>query len=81
LVRKLLYKDYCNIVAVLERFIKDKLFVIWEVYMVKSWCELVIAVLVIVFAAWPIMYSKWILIALGVILAIHSFSCNKCFGK
>jgi hypothetical protein len=47
--------------------------------MCKSWCELVVAILVIVFALWETQYSQWILVALGVILAIHSFACKKCF--
>jgi len=47
--------------------------------MCKSWCELIIAILVVVFALWNTIYSKWILVILGVILAIHSFTCKTCF--
>lgn len=52
--------------------------------MVKSWCELIIAILVIVFAGWPSIlgsYSQWVVVALGIILAIHSFCCKGCFGN
>ena len=48
--------------------------------MCKSWCEFIIAIVVIVFALWTTMYSQWILVIAGIILAIHSFSCKKCFG-
>ncbi len=50
--------------------------------MCKSWCELIIGLVVIVFALWDtMMYSKLILIIAGVILLIHSFMCKKCFGE
>jgi len=50
--------------------------------MCKSWCELIIAIVVIVFG-WPELvnwYNGWILVAAGVVLLIHSFTCKKCFG-
>lgn len=47
--------------------------------MCKSWCELIIAIVVIVFALWQTTYSMWIVVIAGIILAIHSFTCKKCF--
>jgi len=48
--------------------------------MCKSWCELIIAIVIIVFALWDAMaYSKWIVVIAGIVLAIHSFTCKKCF--
>jgi len=43
-----------------------------------SICEVIIGVLVIVFALWLTQYSKWILLILGVALIIHSFACKGC---
>ena len=48
--------------------------------MCKSWCELIIALVVIVFAYWQTTYSQWILIIAGIVLLIHSFMCKKCFS-
>ncbi len=49
--------------------------------MCKSWCELIVAIVVIVFALWDTMaYSKWIVVIAGVVLLIHSFMCKKCFA-
>lgn len=47
--------------------------------MCKSWCELIIALVVIVFSLWQTMYSKWILVIAGIVLLVHSFSCKTCF--
>lgn len=47
--------------------------------MCKSWCELVFGILVIIFALWETTYSKWILVIIGIVLLIHSFTCKKCF--
>lgn len=50
--------------------------------MCKSWCEAIIAIVVIVFALWDTwMYSKWVLVIAGIVLLIHSFTCKKCFGR
>ena len=50
--------------------------------MCKSWCEAIIAVVVIVFAllinTWT--SSQWVLVIAGIILLIHSFTCKKCFS-
>ncbi len=49
--------------------------------MCKSWCELIIAVVVIVFSLWQIPnVSQWILLVAGVLLLIHSFTCKTCFA-
>ena len=48
--------------------------------MCKSWCEAIIAVVVIVFALWQTAYSQWIVVIAGVVLLIHSFTCKKCFS-
>jgi hypothetical protein len=45
---------------------------------IGSVCEIVIGVLIIVFALWSTVYSKWIFILLGVILIVHSFMCKMC---
>ena len=47
--------------------------------MCKSWCELIIALVVIIFALWETTYSKWIIVIAGIVLLIHSFTCKKCF--
>jgi len=48
--------------------------------MCKSWCELIIAMVVIVFALWnTLAWSKWIVVIAGIVLIIHSFTCKKCF--
>ena len=52
--------------------------------MCKSWCEAILAVVIIVFALWPNwigpMASQWIVVIAGIVLLIHSFTCKKCFG-
>ena len=48
--------------------------------MCKSWCEALIALVVIIFVLWETTYSKWILLIAGVVLLIHSFTCKKCFA-
>lgn len=51
--------------------------------MCKSWCELIIALVVIIFALWGAVYAvwgKWVLLIAGVVLLIHSFTCKKCFA-
>ena len=50
--------------------------------MCKSWCEFIVAVVVIVFALWESVYAqfgKWVLIIAGVVLLVHSLTCKKCF--
>ena len=49
--------------------------------MCKSWCEFIIALIVIIFGLWDTwMYSKWIVVIAGIALLIHSFTCKKCFA-
>ena len=48
--------------------------------MCKSWCEGILAIIIIVFAFWSSwQYSQWIIIIAAVLLLIHSFTCKKCF--
>ena len=47
--------------------------------MCKSWCELIVAIVIIVFALWETTYSKWIIVIAAIVLAIHSFTCKMCF--
>ena len=49
--------------------------------MCKSWCEAILAVIIIVFGLWNIpIYSKWVVVIAGIVLLIHSFTCKKCFA-
>jgi len=48
-------------------------------------CQIVLAVVILVFAAWPsqifsIGTSQWIVIVAAILLIVHSLSCNKCDG-
>lgn len=43
-----------------------------------KWCELVIAVIVLVFSFWQTSFSKWVIVAAAVLLALHSFMNCKC---
>ena len=48
--------------------------------MCRSWCEAIIAIVVIVFALWDTWAgAKWVLLIAGIVLLIHSFTCKKCF--
>jgi len=49
--------------------------------MCKSWCELLIGILIVVFAIWETAYSQWVLVVLGIILIGHSFMCKTCHYK
>ncbi|MEK6933585.1 MAG: hypothetical protein AABW75_01780 [Nanoarchaeota archaeon] len=49
--------------------------------MCKSWCELILAVIIIVFAFWQTAVSMWIIVIAGIVLLIHSFTCKTCFAK
>ena len=52
--------------------------------MCKSWCEAILAIIILVFALWPqllgVTVSMWIVVIAAIILLIHSFMCKKCFG-
>ncbi len=43
-----------------------------------SWCEIVLAILIIVFNYWNLAYSRTIVTILAIILIVHSFMCHKC---
>ena len=47
-----------------------------------KWCQLVLAVVILVFAIWPgiVSWSNWVIIVAAVLLIVHSLSCNKCSG-
>ncbi len=53
--------------------------------MVK-WCELIVAIVILVFSLWPTqifspMISMWIVVIAAVLLLIHSFvHCKACCG-
>lgn len=48
--------------------------------MCRSWCEMFISVVVLVFAIWDIpRVSRIFLIVAGVVLFIHSITCRTCF--
>jgi len=47
--------------------------------MCKSWCEAILAIVILVFAFWQTAYSQWIVVIAAVVLLIHSFTCKKCF--
>ena len=49
--------------------------------MIKSTCEAILAIIILVFALWQTVYSDWIVIIAAIILLIHSFTCKKCFVK
>ena len=45
-----------------------------------KWCELVIAIVILVFALWETTYSKWIIVVAAIALLIHSFiKCKYCY--
>lgn len=48
--------------------------------MCKSWCEAIIAIVILIFALWETTFSKWIIVIAAVLLLIHSFTCKKCYG-
>ena len=49
--------------------------------MCKSWCEFIIAVIVIVFTFWQIPgVSQWIVGLAAVGLILHSMTCKSCFA-
>ena len=51
--------------------------------MCKSYCELILAVILLVFAIgfWTWAYTQWIIVIVAIILLIHSFTCKKCFAR
>lgn len=47
--------------------------------MCKSWCDFILAVIILVFSFVTWAYSKWIIVIAAILLLIHSFGCKKCF--
>jgi len=47
-----------------------------------KWTEIVLAVLILIFAIWPatVSWSNWIVIIAAAILLIHALMCKDC-GK
>lgn len=43
-----------------------------------KWCELVIAIVILVFAFWMTAWSKWIIVIAAIVLLLHSFLCRSC---
>ena len=54
--------------------------------MCKSICELILAIILIVVSLWQLAASAWsgiamwIVLIVGIILLVHSFTCKKCFA-
>ena len=54
--------------------------------MVKSMCELVLAIIAIVVGLWQLVQanwggvSSWVLLVIGIVLLFHSFMCKRCFA-
>lgn len=49
--------------------------------MIKSMCEAILAIIILVFALWQTKWSDLIIAIAAIILLIHSFTCKKCFAK
>ncbi len=47
--------------------------------MCNSWCEAIIAIVILVFMFWQTAYSDWIVIIAAIVLLVHSFTCKNCF--
>lgn len=43
-----------------------------------KWCELVIAIVILVFTFWQTTASKWIIAIAAIVLILHSFMCKSC---
>ena len=54
--------------------------------MCKSWCEAILAVILIVVSLWQLAVSSWagigmwIVLIVGIVLLAHSFTCKVCFN-
>lgn len=53
--------------------------------MCKSWCEAILGIIILIFtygigAGWG-SWSAWVVYIAAIVLIIHSFTCNKCFGS
>jgi len=47
--------------------------------MCKSWCELIIGAIILVFSLWATAISKWVVVIAAIVLIVHSFTCKVCF--
>ncbi len=48
--------------------------------MCKSWCEVILGLIILLFTFWKTTYSDWVVIIAAVILVLHSFMCKSCFS-
>lgn len=49
--------------------------------MCKSWCELIIGLVIALFALfwWTLSYTRWVVLVAALLLIIHSFMCKHCW--
>jgi len=43
-----------------------------------KWTEIILGVLILVFAWWATAYSQWIVTIAAVLLLLHALSCKNC---
>ena len=43
-----------------------------------NWVQLVLAALILIFAFWQTVASKWIIVVAAVLILVHSFACPCC---
>ena len=43
-----------------------------------KWLEVVLALIVIVFAVWQSMYSQWVIVIAAAIILLHALMCKSC---
>ncbi len=49
--------------------------------MCKSWCEAILAIVILVFSLWNSWaYSQGVVIIAAIVLLVHSFTCKQCFA-
>ena len=44
-----------------------------------STCELILGIIILVFALWETAWSSWIVVIAAIVLIIHSMTCRVCF--
>ncbi len=44
-----------------------------------STCELILGIIILVFALWQTSWSGWIIAIAAIVLIIHSMTCRVCF--
>jgi hypothetical protein len=47
--------------------------------MCKSWCEVILGLIILVFTFVEQDWAKWVVAVAAVMLIIHSFTCKACF--